>query len=167
MSLEIDFSFAQVFYSIFKKLVKLTIETKNVTLTRFSAYLFQVLGKIDEGPTRLLAGFAKGHLLEYDLTTGKLLRKLDDAHPLGSAIIRARFTHEKALALICDSGGSVFELSLKKTLGVRSYSSRCIFSGSRGEVCTFEPLNQVQNQLATERIIVALATISKVIGKIN
>ena len=48
-------------------------------------------------------------------------------------------------------------------LGMRSYSSRCIFSGSRGEVCTFEPLNQVQNQLMTERIIVALATISKVI----
>ena len=119
---------------------------------------------IDEGPTRLLAGFAKGHLLEYDLTTGKLLRKLEDAHPLDSAIIRARFTHEKALALVCDSGGSVFEISLRKTLGVRSYSSRCIFSGSRGEVCTFEPLNQAQNQLATERIIVALATISKVIG---
>ena len=58
------------------------------------------------------------------------------------AIIRARFTEEKALALISDSGGSVFELSLKKTLGLRSYSSRCIFSGSRGEVCTFEPLNQ-------------------------
>ena len=73
---------------------------------------------IEDGPTRLLAGFAKGHLLEYDLTSGKLLRKLDDAHPLGSAIIRTRFTHEKALALICDSGGSVFEVSLKKTLGM-------------------------------------------------
>ena len=39
---------------------------------------------VDEGPTRLLVGFAKGHLLEYDLTNGKLLRKLEDAHPLGS-----------------------------------------------------------------------------------
>ena len=117
----------------------------------------------EEGPTRLLAGFAKGHLLEYDLTTGKLLRKLDDAHVLGSAIIRARFTHQKALALICDSGGSIFELSLKKTLGMRSYSSRCIFSGSRGEVCTFEPMPDQNNQLMSERIVVALATVSKVI----
>ena len=39
---------------------------------------------VDEGPTRLLVGFAKGQILEYDLTTGKLLRKLEDAHPLGS-----------------------------------------------------------------------------------
>ena len=79
------------------------------------------------------------------------------------AIIRARFTEERALALISDSGGSVFELSLKKTLGLRSYASRCIFSGSRGEVCTFEPLNQGQNHPLSNRIIVAMATISKVI----
>ena len=122
---------------------------------------------IEEGPSRLLVGYAKGHLLEYDLTNGKLLRKLDDAHPLGSAIIRARFTEEKALALISDSGGSVFEVSLKKTLGLRSYSSRCIFSGSRGEVCNFEPLSQGGGQNhhhpLSNRIIVALATISKVI----
>ena len=83
---------------------------------------------------------------------------------ISGAIIRARFTDEKALALISDSGGSVFELSLKKTLGMRSYASRCIFSGSRGEVCTFEPLCPEPNQnLPPSRIIVALATISKVI----
>ena len=118
----------------------------------------------EEGPTRLLVGFAKGHIIEYDLTTGKLLRKLDEAHPIGSAIIRARFTEEKALALISDAGGSVFELSLKKTLGLRSYSSRCIFSGSRGEVCTFEPLGQYSSHASlSNRIVVALATISKVI----
>ena len=65
--------------------------------------------------------------------------------------------------MISDSGGSVLELSLKKTLGLRSYASRCIFSGSRGEVCTFEPLNQGQNHPLSNRIIVAMATISKVI----
>ena len=71
-----------------------------------------------------------------------------------------------SLALICDSGGSVFELAFKRTLGIRGYDSRCIFSGSRGEVCTLEPLSiisQYPNHRLSDRSIVALATISKVI----
>ena len=71
-----------------------------------------------------------------------------------------------SLALICDSGGSVFELSFKRTLGIRGCDSRCIFSGSRGEVCTLEPLSiasQYPNHRLSDRSIVALATISKVI----
>ena len=117
-------------------------------------------------PTRLLVGFAKGHVVEYDMTTGKILRTLDDAHPLGSAVTHVRFTDDPSLALICDSGGSVFELSFKRTLGIRGYDSRCIFSGSRGEVCTLEPLSivsQYPNHRLSDRSIVALATISKVI----
>ena len=69
------------------------------------------------------------------------------------------------LALCSDSGGSVFELNFKRTLGVRGCDSRCIFSGSRGEVCTFEPLmlyNYPDNPL-TKYVIIALATLSKVI----
>ena len=65
-----------------------------------------------------------------------------------------------------NSGGSVFEISFKRTLGIRGYSSRCIFSGSRGEVCTFEPLSlaaQFPNHPLSDKTIVALATISKVI----
>ena len=33
-----------------------------------------------------------GHVVEYDMTTGKILRTLDDAHPLGSAVTHVRFT---------------------------------------------------------------------------
>ena len=83
----------------------------------------------------LLVGFSKGKVLEYDVATGKLLLSLsEDAHPMGSAIIHARFTDQPNLALICDSGGSVFEISFRRTMGIRGYQSRCVFSGSRGEV---------------------------------
>ena len=60
----------------------------------------------------------------------------------------------------------MFELAFKRTLGIRGYDSRCIFSGSRGEVCTLEPLSiisQYPNHRLSDRSIVALATISKVI----
>ena len=41
---------------------------------------------------------------------------------------------------------------------------KLLFSGSRGEVCTFEPLGQYSSHLSlSNRLIVALATISKVI----
>ena len=70
---------------------------------------------------------------ENDMITKSFLFELKNLSKscfmLSGAIIRARFTEERALALISDSGGSVFELSLKKTLGLRSYASRCIFSG--------------------------------------
>ena len=36
-------------------------------------------------PTRLLVGYAKGFVVEFDLTTGKVLRSMEEAHPLGMA----------------------------------------------------------------------------------
>lgn len=93
--------------------------------------------------SRLLAGFAKGSVIEFDIVHGKhlqvkkLKRKagkmnstqgkmqtLVDAHPLGSAVTLVRFTDDPALALVADSGGSVFEVIFRKTLGIRGYSSR-------------------------------------------
>ena len=38
--------------------------------------------------------YSLGHVIEYDVTTGKILRSLDDAHPLGSAVTHARFTDD-------------------------------------------------------------------------
>ena len=60
----------------------------------------------------------------------------------------------------------MFELSFTRTMGVRGFNSRCIFSGSRGEVCTLQPLclkAQYPNHTLASKNIVALATISKVI----
>ena len=117
-------------------------------------------------PTRLLVGYAKGQLVEYDITSGKILRQLSDAHPLGSSIIHVKFTDDPTVALLCDSGGSVFEVNFTRTMGVRGFNSRCIFSGSRGEVCAMEPLmfsRHHPSHRLMNRNIIALATISKVI----
>lgn len=60
--------------------------------------------------TRLLVGYAKGQITMWDLTNGKLLRTIADAHPLGHAVIHIKFTDSLTVALCCDSGGSVFDL---------------------------------------------------------
>ena len=47
---------------------------------------------------------------------------------------------------------------------MNSNETRCIFSGSRGEVCTVEPLlmSQFHATPIVHTVIVAMATISKV-----
>jgi len=51
-------------------------------------------------------------------------------------------------------------------MGVRGCDSKCLFSGSRGEVCCLEPL--LLNQFTTHPlhgvVLVAMATLSKVIS---
>uniref|UniRef100_A0A8C7KKV4 VPS8 subunit of CORVET complex n=1 Tax=Oncorhynchus kisutch TaxID=8019 RepID=A0A8C7KKV4_ONCKI len=42
---------------------------------------------INHDCTRLLCGFAKGHITMWDLANGKLLRTITDAHPPGTAIL--------------------------------------------------------------------------------
>ncbi|CAC5412316.1 VPS8 [Mytilus coruscus] len=83
--------------------------------------------------TRLLCGFAKGQITMWDLTTGKLLRTIADAHPPGTAVLHIKFTDSLVIAACSDSGGSVFELEFKRLIGVRTCESKCLFSGSRGE----------------------------------
>ncbi|CAL8101722.1 unnamed protein product [Orchesella dallaii] len=115
--------------------------------------------------SRLLVGYAKGLISMYDLENGRLIRTLYDVHAINSAVLILRFTDEASLALCSDSGGSVFELNFKRTMGVRGCESRCIFSGSRGEVCTFEPLllSSYPDNALSKYVIIALATLSKVI----
>ena len=132
--------------------------------------------------------------MEYDMQTGKLLRDIQDVHPQGrvhlpslpeqieshvfvehwtvnislgsgSAVVHLRYSEENNTAFLADSGGSVFELNLTRGLRGPTASCRCIFSGSRGEVCTMEPLRvsrQPDHPLAMFSIL-ALATISKII----
>ncbi|XP_016842298.1 vacuolar protein sorting-associated protein 8 homolog [Nasonia vitripennis] len=115
--------------------------------------------------TRILAGFAKGYILMIDSSNGKILRTLTDVHPPGTAVLHVKFTDSPKLALCSDSGGSVFELTFTRTMGVRGCESKCLFSGSRGEVCSLEPL--LLDELAIHPLknytLVAMATLSKVI----
>lgn len=49
-------------------------------------------------------------------------------------------------------------------MGVRGCESKCLFSGSRGEVCTLEPLllNHIPSHPLKNYTLVAMATLSKV-----
>ncbi|XP_030829831.1 vacuolar protein sorting-associated protein 8 homolog [Strongylocentrotus purpuratus] len=120
---------------------------------------------INNDCTRLLAGFAKGQMTMWDLTSGKLLRTITDAHPPGSAVLHIQFTDDPTLAICSDSGGSVFELSMKRVMGMRTCESRCLFSGSRGEVCTLAPLRMdttITSHPLKDFSLLAMATLSKV-----
>jgi hypothetical protein len=89
---------------------------------------------------RLLVGYACGRIQMYDCTNCKLLRNINnDIHAPDTAILNIKFTHDPTTALFSDSGGSVYILQFTRHLK-RGYQSKCLFSGSRGEVCTIEPL---------------------------
>jgi hypothetical protein len=80
-------------------------------------------------------------IYQYDTTSGKLLRKIaKETHQIDTSIIHLKYTDMHNLAIFSDSSGSVFTLEFKRTMAIRSYDAKCIFSGSRGEVCCIEPL---------------------------
>ncbi|XP_065215461.1 vacuolar protein sorting-associated protein 8 homolog isoform X2 [Planococcus citri] len=115
--------------------------------------------------TRLLAGYACGTILMFDVTDGKVLRTMNDVHTPSTAVLHVKFTDVPTLALCSDSGGSVFELNFKRMLGVRGVDSKCIFSGSRGEVCCIEPLllHHLNSHPLRGSVLVAMATLTKLI----
>lgn len=90
--------------------------------------------------SRLLAGFARGLLIMIDTSSGDTLRTMADLVTPNTGVLNVRWTQHAATALCSDSGGSVWMLSFTRRLGIRGASSRCIFSGARGEVCTIAPL---------------------------
>ncbi|XP_072393268.1 vacuolar protein sorting-associated protein 8 homolog [Diabrotica undecimpunctata] len=114
--------------------------------------------------TRLLVGYERGFISMIDASTGDILRRLPDAHAPQTAVLLLRFTFLSNLALCGDSSGCVFSLSFSRRLGVRSWNSKCLFSGARGEVCVFEPLVRGHDlNFLNNNVLVAMATLSKVI----
>ncbi|XP_076973888.1 vacuolar protein sorting-associated protein 8 homolog [Tamandua tetradactyla] len=121
---------------------------------------------INSDCSRLLCGFAKGQITMWDLASGKLLRSITDAHPPGTAILHIKFTDDPTLAICNDSGGSVFELTFKRVMGVRTCESRCLFSGSKGEVCCIEPLHskpELKDHPITQFSLLAMASLTKIL----
>ncbi|XP_078010813.1 vacuolar protein sorting-associated protein 8 homolog isoform X7 [Phascolarctos cinereus] len=121
---------------------------------------------INHDCSRLLCGFAKGQMTMWDLASGKLLRSITDAHPPGTAILHIKFTDDPTLAICNDSGGSVFELTFKRVMGVRTCESRCLFSGSKGEVCCIEPLHskaELKDHPITQFSLLAMASLTKIL----
>ncbi|XP_067644800.1 vacuolar protein sorting-associated protein 8 homolog isoform X2 [Eurosta solidaginis] len=111
--------------------------------------------------TRLLAGFARGLVVMIDTQSGNVLRNLFDVITPNTGVLHLKWTSRAALALCSDSGGSVWSLTFTRKLGIRGCSSRCLFSGARGEVCTMEPLIIDSSHELDQYCIVALATLSK------
>ncbi len=140
--------------------------------------------------SRLLAGYACGTILMFDVADGKVLRTMCDVHTPSTAVLHLKvnivtiestelasyflvisqqFTDISTLALCSDSGGSVFELTFKRTLGVRGVDAKCIFSGSKGEVCCIEPLllHHLNSHPLRGSVLVAMATLTKVVNLIS
>lgn len=114
--------------------------------------------------TRLLVGYERGYILMIDAGNGDVIRRLPDAHAPMSSVIHLKFTFLNGLALSGDSAGCIFSMTFGRRLGVRTWDSKCLFSGATGEVCVLEPLTQSYDlQFLTHNVIVALATMSKVI----
>ncbi|KAF7652096.1 hypothetical protein LDENG_00101870 [Lucifuga dentata] len=121
---------------------------------------------INHDCSRLLCGFAKGQITMWDLANGKLLRTISDAHPPGTAILHVKFTDDPTLAVCNDSGGSVFELAFRRVMGMRSCDSRCLFSGSKGEVCCIEPLHappDFRDHPIMHYCLLAMASLTKIL----
>ncbi|XP_069578670.1 vacuolar protein sorting-associated protein 8 homolog isoform X2 [Brachyistius frenatus] len=121
---------------------------------------------INHDCSRLLCGFAKGQITMWDLANGKLLRTITDAHPPGTAVLHVKFTDDPTLAVCNDSGGSVFELAFRRVMGMRSCDSRCLFSGSKGEVCCVEPLRappDFRDHPITHYSLLAMASLTKIL----
>uniref|UniRef100_A0A6B2EJN7 Putative vacuolar assembly/sorting protein vps8 n=1 Tax=Phlebotomus kandelakii TaxID=1109342 RepID=A0A6B2EJN7_9DIPT len=110
--------------------------------------------------TRLLAGYARGHVVMIDSTSGDTIRSLPDVITPNAGVLHLKWIGKGALC--SDSGGSVWSLNFTRRLGIRGCDSRCLFSGARGEVCSIEPLvvNEIDHPLRAFTIV-ALATLSK------
>lgn len=84
--------------------------------------------------SRLLAGFARGLVIMVDTASGDTIRLMTDVITPNSGVLHVKWIQNSAHALCSDSGGSVWSLNFTRRLGIRGCESRCIFSGSRGEV---------------------------------
>ncbi|KAG6464048.1 hypothetical protein O3G_MSEX014241 [Manduca sexta] len=101
--------------------------------------------------TRLLAGYARGLICQFESVKGTILRRVTLGGDLWGTL---RVTWAGTSGLALDTGGSVWLIKFSRPLGVRSARTSCLFSGARGEVVAMA---------ARDARILALATLSRVI----
>ncbi|XP_050664276.1 vacuolar protein sorting-associated protein 8 homolog isoform X2 [Leptidea sinapis] len=101
--------------------------------------------------SRLLAGFARGPVYQYESKHGDVLRKITFSGDIWGTL---KVTWAGTGGILLDTGGSVWLMRFTRPLGVRSTKVSCIFSGSRGEVLALA---------AKDARILALATHTRII----
>lgn len=116
--------------------------------------------------TKLLVGFGKGLILLYDIKSGRVLQQCDTIQTIANAVLHAKFTDINSVAVVNDSGGSVYALNFAKL--TKTNECRCIFSGSRGEVCNIVPLivpdyAKSSSHHYADPLLVAMASMTKII----
>ncbi|GBP19807.1 Vacuolar protein sorting-associated protein 8 homolog [Eumeta japonica] len=105
----------------------------------------------NEDGSRLLVGFARGLICQYESSRGLVLRRVSPGGEMWGAL-HVAWAGTSGLAL--DTGGSVWLIKFSRPLGVRAARTSCLFSGARGEVVSMA---------ARDARMLALATLSRVI----
>ncbi|XP_064186858.1 vacuolar protein sorting-associated protein 8 homolog isoform X2 [Anguilla rostrata] len=116
--------------------------------------------------TRILSGFARGQILQWDVESGKLLRTIANVVPVGNAVITVKFTDDPTVAVCNDSTGSVFELQFKRSLGAKTWESRCLFNSEKGMVRCVEPLQlreESSGHPAAQLLLLAMVSLRKLL----
>nr|CDQ00097.1 Bm2704, isoform b [Brugia malayi] len=86
----------------------------------------------NKASTLLAIGYGSGLIRIFNVTMGKVIDNVSDVVQPGQGVLQILFCESDKRLACLDSGGSVYELTLPTT--VRSRKTRCVFSGSHGEV---------------------------------
>ncbi|KAG7488795.1 hypothetical protein MATL_G00038250 [Megalops atlanticus] len=123
------------------------------------------LGFNNDG-TRILCGFLRGQILQWDVESGKLLRTIANVIPAGNSVVTVKFTDDPTVAVCNDSAGSVFELHLKRSLGVKTWDSHCLFNSEKGKVRCVEPLHlreEFSGHPVAQLLLLAMVSLRKLL----
>lgn len=82
---------------------------------------------ISSDSKRLLAGYSRGQLSLWDLKSGLLLHLSRDIQTALFCVLHLKFTSIENVAMVTDSGGSMYQAILKNNR--KTIQTSCIFSG--------------------------------------
>ncbi|RWS11294.1 vacuolar protein sorting-associated protein 8-like isoform X1, partial [Dinothrombium tinctorium] len=82
---------------------------------------------INEDSSLLICGHSKGFVVLWNLSNGDLIKMVNDNHAPYTSVLHVKFTSDPHIAVLSDSGGSVFQMYVNK--GKKDLDSQCIFSG--------------------------------------
>eukprot|EP00041_Stephanoeca_diplocostata_P020693 m.467924 g.467924 ORF g.467924 m.467924 type:complete len:1504 (-) comp21642_c1_seq29:5786-10297(-) len=91
--------------------------------------------------TRLLVGHESGHMVRWDLTSGKQINAIN-CHPRGVAVTGLAFMDDHTGALSNNAQGFVYQHHFKRVMGMRTVDDTCLWPAKQGEVCLMQVLHE-------------------------